>query len=294
MRHINTTGLNPKKYKIAAQKKTTELKALNTIIAKHAYIENANNKIWNELKKVFEHLSHNKCWFTEAYAGISDYAIEHFRPKKRINLIRSFNDYPERRNATDTEGYWWLAYDFSNLRLAGFKPNQLKKNYFPLETNSPIATDSINIWEREIPLLLDPCVLDDTRLIRYDGVVPTEADLDVESLNHIRTKVSIHVYGLDRIPRLNKERSITYEHARSYHKNANSSWEQMLSYDDPDNPAFIYAYEMYESNCKNLICMLRPDKPFTKMIYDFLFALNTEWVERDIIEIARQKNYIEW
>src|SRR5690606_21124969 len=107
------------------------------------------NRVWSMLRPGLERLSNHKCWFTEATSSIADFHVEHFRPKKKVELIKNKYPYAERRTAACTKGYWWLAYEIENLRLAGSKPNQKKRNYFPLETNSILATPKNNSWQKE-------------------------------------------------------------------------------------------------------------------------------------------------
>lgn len=152
MRYINIKGYNPKIWKKEQRLKLLALRACADSTARKTFLDTAGNKTWNHHKPSFEKLSHGKCWFTEANATVSDYAIEHFRPKKKIDLITSKDDYPEKRTASDINGYWWLAYELENLRLAAYKPNQLKGNYFPLRSDSVIATADNNTWRKEFSM----------------------------------------------------------------------------------------------------------------------------------------------
>jgi hypothetical protein len=287
MRFINTIGYNPRKWSVESQKKHL---AMRLTADKKAFLDIPANKTWNWHKEAFERLSHNKCWFSEAYASVSDFEIEHFRPKKRVHLIRSKDNYPERRTATDINGYWWLSYELENLRLAGSKPNQFKGNYFPLETNSTIATQLNNSWRKEIPILLDPCKREDAGLITYDGVEPKEANLDPATLEHIRARISIKVYGL-KINKLKIARSRVYEEAKNYYENSLSNWTVMNQ--GGITPAvYDLARRNFERNCRNLVSMLLPYKEFTRMVLAFLIAANQEWVQHYVIDIATGMGYI--
>lgn len=291
MRFINTAGYNPKSWKAESQTKLKALVTCPTIEDKKVFLSTAANWTWIVHKKAFEKLSNNKCWFSEAYATVSDFQIEHFRPKKKIDLIRSKDDYNEKRKLADTNGYWWLSYDLENFRLAGGKPNQIKGNYFPLETNSSIAGVLNNSWRREIPILLDPCVKSDIELLTYDGTEPKESDPNVNSLEHIRARISIKVYGL-KIQKLKNARSRVYEETKNYYNNALLNWNAMNINNGVNQVAYDLAKENFENNCMNLVFMLKPNKEFTRMVLAFLVATNQVWVQQYVIDIANGFNFI--
>lgn len=72
-----------------------------------------------------------------------------------------------------------------------WKNQMLKRDWFPLETNSPLLTRGGD--ETEKPLLLDPCVRDDVKLISFMGnkiECTTTNDSDKE-----RVKVSSEIYN---------------------------------------------------------------------------------------------------
>src|ERR1019366_2514040 len=86
----------------------------------------ANNKIYGseDVKKSLKSCQHNKCCYSEA-KFVRDYVpVEHFRPKSAIaQQGSSKKQYP---------GYYWLAYEWSNLLLCKPGINSNKKDYFPL------------------------------------------------------------------------------------------------------------------------------------------------------------------
>jgi hypothetical protein len=291
MRYINTSGYNPKCWKTESQKKLKSLVACPTITEKKAFLDVQENKSWTILKKEFEKLSNYKCWFSEAYASVSDFEIEHFRPKKRVHLITSKDDYIEKRTVTDTNGYWWLSYELENFRLAAHKPNQFKGNYFPLEANSLIANVLDNSWRREVPMLLDPCIESDTRLLTYDGIEPKEANPDNRTIEHIRARISIEIYGL-KIPKLKNARSRVYEEAKNYYTMALINWNAMNINRGVNVIAYDLAKINFDTNCVNLVQMLKPNKQFTRMVLAFLVSANQPWVQQYIIDISIDRKYI--
>jgi uncharacterized protein (TIGR02646 family) len=105
-----------------------------------------NSAWWGKLKKALLEMSSNKCWYTEADDCVSDWHVDHFRPK---------SVYP------------WLAFDWKNYRIAGAKPNRKKSNTFPLEEGGLRATMKAQ-GRREISLLLDPTSAADVQLVTFD------------------------------------------------------------------------------------------------------------------------------
>ena len=291
MRFINKEGYNPKEWQKEQRLKLIALRTSINKTERTQFFSVAENKTWNRHKSAFEKLGHGKCWFTEANATVSDYAIEHFRPKNKTDLIRSKDDYHERRITPDINGYWWLAYELDNLRLAAYKPNQLKACYFPLRSDSAIATADNNSWRRELPILLDPCVQSDVYLLTFDGIEPIPSNTDPTSIEHIRARISIKIFGLKH-DRLKKARARLFEEIKNYYRNCERNWDAMQNFDGIHIEAYQLAFENFSDNCVNLVDILRPDKQFTRMTLAFLKGMNKQWVEEYILKIASDKKYI--
>jgi hypothetical protein len=291
MRFVNVTGYNARSWRKTAQRKTIELFASESAGNEKIFFNIPSNQVWTLLRPTFERLSNNKCWFSEAYASVSDFEVEHFRPKKAVHLIKSKDPYPEKRTVTCAKGYWWLAYDFENLRLAGGKPNRKKGNYFPLETTSVVANSNKISWRREKSILLDPCVKTDIELISYEGTEPVPTNPDPVCLDHIRARISIEIYGL-RLGKLKIARSRVFEEAKNYYDLALMNWNAMTSYNAVNQEAHDLAKQNFNMACANLVMMLKPNKEFTRMIYSFLSGVNQSWVDDFIIQPGRHHRFI--
>lgn len=109
-------------------------------------------------------LGHAKCWYSEASLQQCEGQVEHYRPKKRLH-------------GAGHDGYWWRAFDWENLRLAHPTVNRRKTDYltgkrvgkgsyFPVRKEARRATNRAEEANEE-PLLLDPVVPSDTRLICF-------------------------------------------------------------------------------------------------------------------------------
>jgi hypothetical protein len=148
-------------------------------------------------KQAFASAQFSKCCFCEGlfdafYRG----DVEHYRPKGAVRegKVRSF------------PGYYWLAYEFSNLFFACADCNQYrKKDQFPLVTEGQRARSHHDDIAAEDPLILSPGGPRDPREhIRFYNDVPigvTDAGkrtivalrLDREPLNRLRRKLLVRL-----------------------------------------------------------------------------------------------------
>ena len=133
--------------------------------AAHAKLKQRNELIdkksshWGKLKPWLLALSHGKCWFSESKDLYSHYDVEHFRPKK---VAKNLGPDGER------DGYWWLAFEYSNFRICGNVGNCKKGGWFPLKAHSLCSTFGNQCEESETPYLLDPTDPADVALIAFD------------------------------------------------------------------------------------------------------------------------------
>lgn len=130
--------------------------------ARNEYID-AHSSHWGELKDWLRVLSKGKCWFFEVRDLASHWDVEHFRPKKEA---KGFETKEEKAEVRD--GYWWLAFEYSNYRLAGNVPNRKKGGFFPLHEKSLCSEYNNRCEESESPFLLDPTNQDDVLLLAFD------------------------------------------------------------------------------------------------------------------------------
>jgi hypothetical protein len=122
---------------------------------------------WVALREAFDEFSYGKCWYSESKNPGSDDDIDHFRPKGRV--------------AEDDkhEGYYWLAFDWTNFRLSCHRANRPRINpdtgdssgkadHFPLidpAKRAYIEADNIHLEE---PALLDPTNFVDVSMLTFD------------------------------------------------------------------------------------------------------------------------------
>jgi hypothetical protein len=105
-----------------------------------------------EVKAALRAAQHDKCCFCEAKVGHVAFGdVEHYRPKAAV-----------RQSASDPEirpGYYWLAYEWSNLYFACEQCNRRhKRNCFPLENpdDRVLSHHEAAALGRERPLFVDP------------------------------------------------------------------------------------------------------------------------------------------
>ncbi|RYF85173.1 MAG: hypothetical protein EON98_07300 [Chitinophagaceae bacterium] len=128
---------------IAALKKMTQAQLVTYAYKSSLY---GSPEVKNKLKE----LQKDKCCFCEArISHVSHGDVEHFRPKAGWMQ--------QEKDKLAKPGYYWLAYDFSNLFLSCQICNQkYKKNYFPLADPSKRAKTHKEKLSGEKALIIDP------------------------------------------------------------------------------------------------------------------------------------------
>lgn len=125
-----------------------------------------HSRIWRSFAKHLAKASYGKCWYSESNDPQSFFDVDHFRPKKAA----------KRANATEDDGYPWLAFSVENFRYAAGRSNRLstdgateqtvgKGSWFPLIDGSSCASWGDRCIGTEQPVLLDPTVRQDVALI---------------------------------------------------------------------------------------------------------------------------------
>ena len=145
---------------------------------------------WQEFKDVLIKYFGKLCWYSEHFFKGSPGDVDHFRPK---NVSRDENG-----NILLGEGYYWLAYVYSNYRYSCENSNRPykkggKKDFFPVKPGTSPATFP-NITDENV--LLDPCNKDDCDLIRCNeegSIVAFSSD----NYDKERVKISVTAYNLN-------------------------------------------------------------------------------------------------
>ncbi|MBF0283242.1 MAG: hypothetical protein HQL51_02155 [Magnetococcales bacterium] len=150
-----------------------------------------------EVKTALQRAQHDKCCFCECKISNHPGDVEHFRPKRGVKQRA-------RNQKMGKPGYYWLAYDWSNLYLACEDCNRRHKgNLFPLENAHERAKFHGEDLSREKPLFIDPGKEDPETFLsfRREYAFPLET----------KGKETIDALGLNTRARLVEDRRESYE-----------------------------------------------------------------------------------
>jgi 5-methylcytosine-specific restriction endonuclease McrA len=132
---------------------------------------------WTALRGAFAAYSHDKCWYVECKNLGTDDDVDHFRPKLGVKEDPSH------------PGYFWLAFEWTNLRLSCHRANRPRTNvetgqtggkaeHFPLIDPAVRAMSPNDNLSSEVPALIDPTKPADVALLSFKP--NGEADLSPE------------------------------------------------------------------------------------------------------------------
>jgi hypothetical protein len=171
--------------------------ALNALLASNKLPHAFQGKIWSELKAwLLENFFNGKCAYCEINVSGGFFGEgEHFRPKSSVRVYKlgKLKTVVKPDGSTAHGGYYWLAYDASNLLPSCDKCNNRKNDQFPIQglyVFEPPAPGT-DIDAQEQPLLIHPCRDDPGQHIKF-GVAGTVVAVDERGLR------TIEVFGLDR------------------------------------------------------------------------------------------------
>lgn len=162
-----------------------------------------DNRVRNWLLSQFE----NKCWYSEARDSVSPIHVEHFRPKSSAS---------DDETTEEAEGYWWLAFDWTNYRIGGHFLNSKKGNYFPLH-NAVRATACGEIpIIAESPIIIDPTTNSASQISfdkHEDSCIAVCSDLGLADTNQDRIEVdrTLTILGLNKYDLLNQKRGAVWD-----------------------------------------------------------------------------------
>jgi uncharacterized protein (TIGR02646 family) len=244
----------PKRWLMKVARLQARLEQLCTPVARKEFID-ANSNVWGEIKNQLLEMSHGKCWYSEAPDAVSDWHVDHFRPKKRV--------LDERK--VEHDGYYWLAFDWKNYRIAGSYPNSPhrdgkgetrgKWDYFPLATGCSYANWDHRDCRDEICLILDPANENDPKLLTFDEEGLPIASDPKNPITLRKVETTIHYLYLDS-PRLVAARKRqwreTLDWIEEYRRSAPTSYEDCDAED----------FRRFERLLKKLTRLAGPKAPY--------------------------------
>lgn len=142
-----------------------------------------DNRIYghDDVKNTLISLQKKCCCFCESrITHISSGDVEHFRPKQGYSQ--------DQNDLFHKPGYFWLAYDWTNLLFACERCNRrYKKNFFPLKNRALRCDPSVSFdISGEEPLFINPCEIDPSAHIEFRGTMIThktpEGDVTIREL----------------------------------------------------------------------------------------------------------------
>jgi hypothetical protein len=138
------------------------------------------------VKSALRIAQHDKCGFCESkvtHVAFGD--VEHFRPKAAFRAAQD--------DDLTRPGYYWLAYEWTNLLFACEPRNRRHKgSLFPLVDEAMRARSHTDDLAREVPLFIDPTNEDPAAHIGFREEYPYPID------GSSRGDATIHALGLDR------------------------------------------------------------------------------------------------
>lgn len=230
--------------------------------------------IWHMLKAELMRCSHNKCWYCESIQDRSDNAVDHFRPKGKV------------AECADHEGYWWLAFSWTNYRFCctycnSHRKDQItgdggKQDHFPLLDENRRARYPTDNLDREQPCLLDPTKTSDPGLLWFDeegSAVPRYPQQEYKIL-YCRAFESIKFYHLNYYITKGKRETL-YKDVERLVKEGDKYFNRFASGDSDIEYAFIQVLE-------RLRTMLDEQSEFSAATRSFLLGLRSdsrEWLD---------------
>lgn len=183
-----------------------------------------DNSIYGDTT-VKDHLildQHEKCCFCEAKFLDNSYGdVEHFRPKAAYKKLGA--------NGLTYPGYYWLAYEWTNLMFSCEKCNRsFKKNEFPLNTEITRKPyhDHPNDINNEDQLLINPNIEDPSLYITFKEEVPVPVNACAKG------RKSIDIFKLERMNNTRLEYLLLLKNTLIFHKvNRNDDVQIQLAMD---------------------------------------------------------------
>ncbi len=268
---LENEGNLPEEWKNKSDELLDELVAEENCEKRKLLIEK-HKKHWGKLSDWLRGISHNKCWYTEAPIDADYPEVDHYRPKKESL---------DKDGKKIHDGYWWLAYEWTNYRLSKPVPNRKKGAYFPLRRNDRAAICPDDPINDELPLLLDPILQGDCLLMSFtEEGKPIPAD-DSEAWDKQRVEYSIERYKLDYDP-LNQQRKTVWITAISLIN------EYSKHKKEANRTGSAAANKLADDKLKQVMKMLRKDSPYSMAAVASLHSTGVPAIQRLVMAAAQQ------
>lgn len=263
---ININKLNPsQKWLAKANDLLLELKKYKDDKDKRDEIIDKNHSFWKKLKGDLKELNFGKCWYSDAHEIYSHYHVDHFRPKKKAVDI----------DGSERDGYWWLAFEYTNYRLSGSVGNTKKGDFFAVKSNCAICPE--DNYEDEIIYFLDPTKKNDFKKLNFDEsgkIIPSNPNK-----NHWENKKAI--YTIDKLhldyPDLEEARRIKWKKTKTLIDEVDIAEAEYN-----ENPS-TRKEEKLENKLEEVRKILAPDEELLSTVRACLRASRKDWA-RHLLE----------
>ena len=226
--------------------------------------------------KALKELFHGKCAYCEsAYSATQPVDVEHYRPKGAIII----------KDALTPPGYYWLAATWENLlpscidcnreRTQEFPDRRTgkvgKANKFPLRGRKKHASKpGLEKREHSYRLLLNPCEDKPEKHLEFTEEGMVREALDASGRPSEMGKISIEVYGLQRIGLAQKRMSHAIR-VRALIKSIKLLESKIIEY--PNDPDFVTQLKEEMALLKGY---MQPDQEYAGMVRQLVAKLYRE------------------
>ena len=201
MRHIDKSRFEKCKTKTWDKKSKQWSGRVKDAADPSAEIKAIGNK-WSSLKRTFVSEFGAKCWYTESPQIGTDFDVDHYWPKGRV---RDENGKVVKIGGIQHPGYWWMAFDISNYRYSCIYANRGrddggKVDYFPISDETKRAWTLDDATDYSVHQILDPCCLDDVKLISFEvdtGITVASVSESVDPQGFEKVRLSKAILNLD-------------------------------------------------------------------------------------------------
>ena len=235
----------------------------------------ANRARWVALRVEFSAYSHGKCWYVECKNPGTDDDIDHFRPKSGV-----------KEDATHP-GYFWLAFDWKNLRLSCHRANRPRINpdgagtggkagHFPLVNAGARAFTPVEGTGQEVPALLDPTDPQDVAMLTFqqNGEVALSPQFKGQTTAEAKLAASRLILHLD-WPAFREARVVLYNQIE---RNVDRLVREAPS-DDPNVPPTRAFYDAI----RDLKNAMKSDQEYSAAARVYVESFKHIWWVREVV-----------
>ena len=235
-----------------------------------------NEHRWRAVRDAFEDESNGKCWYAECRSPGADNDIDHYRPKGRVAEDETH------------PGYYWLAFEWTNLRLSCQRANRRRRNpeggktggkgdHFPLVYPEDRARRPDDELAREVPSIVDPTNPADVAMLTFGRsgeveLVPERKGDPVAEAKLEASRLYLHLNW----PRFRDERVELYNQIERTVRRGEDLAPQDYSGAHSVKESFLEV-------CNELAMRTRPQREYSKAARAYVEMFRDRWWIRDIV-----------